>query len=237
MRLAATVFSVAQSRLALPAQLVFFLANAAGLALGTVYNANTPDLYENNAHHKMGWVFTWFAGAWVVLGVLNMYAARFVTGRRHSGQPMSIANMTRYSRLQHEGRDDDHERRWSGDSGQGTERNSDSLFGSGSPGSPGRSFDDALPLYGAHNSFEDDEQVEPEKRGFLLNTKVDRFLSRNIHRVSSNVVTASKVLYIFFERLLVVLGYAAILTGVVTFAGLFVSYLSYPYIRSQIANT
>merc|ERR1712036_46068 len=95
----ATVFSVAQSRFALPSQVVFFLANAVGLVLGTIYNANTPDLYENNAHHKMGWVFTWFAAAWIILGVLNIYAGRFVKNRRHSGERMSFANMTRYSRL------------------------------------------------------------------------------------------------------------------------------------------
>lgn len=222
-RFAAAVFSVAQSRFALPSQVVFFLVNAVGLVLGTIYNANTPDLYENNAHHKMGWVFTWFAGAWIVLGVLNIYASRYVKNRRNPGQQMSIANMTRYSRLQRVGQEDSPERRWSDDSGQGTERNSDSLFGTGSPGTGPEhgSFEEPLPMFNA-NEF-DDEHGESEKRGFLQNTKVDRYLSKNIHRVSSKFLTASKVIYILFERLLVVLGFAALLTGIVTFGGLFVS--------------
>ena len=80
----------------------------------------------------LGWVFTWFAAAWIILGVLNIYAGRFVKNRRHSGERMSFANMTRYSRLQQLREEDSP--RWSGDSGQGTERNSDSLFGTGSPG-------------------------------------------------------------------------------------------------------
>jgi ABC-type multidrug transport system fused ATPase/permease subunit len=222
------VFSVAQSRFALPSQIVFFLSNIIGLVLGTVYNANTPDLYENNAHHKMGWVFTWFAAAWIILGVLNLYAGRYVKSQSNSGSQMSIANLTRYSRLQRVEQDSNSpDRRWSGDSGQGTERNSDSLFGTGSPGADPEhgSFEEQLPMY---NTIDlEDDQVDSEKRGFLQNTKVDRFLTKNIHRVSSNVLTASKVIYILFERLLVVLGFAALLTGIVTFGGLFVSILTF----------
>jgi hypothetical protein len=224
-RLAATVFSVANSRFALVSQVVFFLSNTVGLILGTVYNANTPDLYENNAHHKMGWVFTWFAGAWIVLGVLNLYAGRYVKSQRSSGQQMSIANLTRYSRLQRvEQASASPDRRWSGDSGQGTERNSDSLFGTGSPGTEPEhgAFEDQIPLYNT-NDF-DDDQGESEKRGFLQNTKLDRFLSKNIHHLSSSVLITSEVIYILFERLLVVLGFAALLTGIVTFGGLFVSH-------------
>jgi hypothetical protein len=216
------VFSVAQSRFALPAQAVFFMANAVGLFLGTVYNANTPDLYENNAHHKMGWIFTWFSGAWIVLGVLNIYATSYMKNRRHSGQQMSVANMTRYQRLQHE-QQDTPERRWSRDSGQGTERNSDSLFGAGSPGteSEHRPFEEPIPLYST-NDF-DDAASQAEKRGFLRNTRVDRYLSKNIHQLSSKFLSTSKVIYIIFERLLVVMGFVAILTGIATFGGLFVS--------------
>lgn len=235
------MFSVAQSRFALPAQAIFFMANAVGLFLGTVYNAKTPDLYENNAHHKMGWVFTWFAAAWIVLGVLNIYAGRYMrssSSRRHSGQLISVANMTRYSRLQHEGGQTSPERRWSRDSGQGTERNSDSLFGAGSPSaeSEARPFEEPLPMYNTHEF--DDETGEPEKRGFLRNTRVDRFMTKNIHRVSSKFVLASKVIYIAFERLLLPLGFSALLTGIITYGGFFVSQYMFDFtITIAIANT
>lgn len=52
------MLSLARSRYRLTAQLVFLAVNGGGVLLGTVYNANTPDLYPNNAHHKLGWIVT-----------------------------------------------------------------------------------------------------------------------------------------------------------------------------------
>jgi hypothetical protein len=212
------VFSVAQSRYTLPVQGLFFILNVIGVFLGTVYDAKTPDLYENNAHHKIGWIFTWVALAWIVMGVVNIYASRF-SGRRHSGQQISAANMARYSRLQ----DDEEEQqpRWSGDSGQGTERNSYSMFGSGSPGTDtdNKPFDESLPELGNV-----DVEGEAEKRGFLRNVRVDRFLSRNVHKIAfGKTLKISQVLYIVIERLIIIMGWIAMTTGAVTFSGIFVS--------------
>lgn len=217
------MFSVAQSRFALPSQGIFLLANTVGLVLGTVYDANTPDLYENNAHHKVGWIFTWFAGAWVVLGVVNMYASRYSKDDRDIGEQMSIANMTRYSRLQQVSQTNSPDRRWSGDSGQGTERHSGSLFGSGSPGTEADqgAFDEQLPMYTSDDI--ENEHVDAEKRGLLQDTRVDRFLTKYLHRLPGSIFTASKVIYILFERMLVIFGFIALLTGIVTFGGVFVS--------------
>jgi hypothetical protein len=171
----------------------------------------------------MGWIFTWFAWVWIVLGVINIYANRFVKDS-HAGHPMSIANLTRYQYLQHD-QSDTPERRWSDDSGNGTERNSSSLFGAGSPGAEPepRPFEEPLPMYNTGDF--DDERGELEKRGFLQNTRVDRFLSRNIYRVSAKFLIASKVIYTVFERTLVVLGFVAALTGLVTLSGIFVSFI------------
>jgi hypothetical protein len=219
------MFSVARSRFTLLSQAIFFILNAVGLFLGTVYNTNTPDLYENNAHHKMGWIFTWVAAAWVVMGVINVYAGR-MAGRRDSGQQMSTANMAQYQRLQNE--EESQVRRWSDDSGQGTERNSTSLFGStNSPGIENNRFDESLPVYNGGGI--DEATVEPEKRGFLSNTRVDRFLSNNIHRIAfGKTLAINKVLYIFLERLIILMGFFALTTGVVTFGGLFVSHPNSP---------
>jgi hypothetical protein len=93
------MFSIAQSRFTIPSQAIFFILNAVGLFLGTVYNANTPDLYENNAHHKMGWIFTWMAAAWVIMGIVKIYGD-YMKRRRNSRQQISQANLARYARLQ-----------------------------------------------------------------------------------------------------------------------------------------
>ncbi|KAJ9615256.1 hypothetical protein H2200_001330 [Cladophialophora chaetospira] len=61
------MFSIAKSRLALPVNLAFFIINSLGVIVGTIYNAITPDLYEHNAHHSIGWIATWIATTWLVL--------------------------------------------------------------------------------------------------------------------------------------------------------------------------
>jgi hypothetical protein len=213
------MFSVAQSRYTLLVQALFFILNAIGIFLSVVYDANTPDLYENNAHHKIGWIFTWTLCAWIIMGLVNLYARRS-NSRRNSAQQISIANMTRYQRLQTE--QEQQGPRWSGDSGQGSERNSYSLFGSGSPGTDNtesRQFDEALPAY--RNV---DLEEEPEKRGLLRNNRLDRFLSRHIHRVAfGKTLTINRIFYTIIERVIIMMGWIALMTGVVTFGGIFVS--------------
>ena len=65
------MLSLARSRYRLTAQLVFLAVNGGGVLLGTIYNASTPDLYPNNAHHKLGWIVTWTVCAQVVVGLLS----------------------------------------------------------------------------------------------------------------------------------------------------------------------
>lgn len=216
------MFSIAKSRFTFPSQALFFILNALGMFLGTVYNANTPNLYENNAHHKMGWIFTWLVLAWMVMGIVNVYG-KYATGGRQFGQQISHANLARYERLHEDPETQDV--RWSNDSGQGTERNSISLFGSSaspSTESENRKFDESLP---EGNDVElSEDSGEAEKHGFLRNTRVDRFLSQNIHRIAfGKTLTINRILYTIIERTVILMGWTALATGVITFSGIFVS--------------
>ena len=65
------MLSVARSRYTNFSQFVFLASNALGLVTGVIYNANTPDLYQNNAHHKIGWIATWIMSAHTVVGFLR----------------------------------------------------------------------------------------------------------------------------------------------------------------------
>lgn len=67
----AVMLSLARSQYTLPAQSVFLSSNAVGVVLAIIYNANTPDLYPNNAHHKIGWMITAVAAAEVVIGLVG----------------------------------------------------------------------------------------------------------------------------------------------------------------------
>lgn len=57
------MFHIAKSSLLIPTYLAFNAMAIAGTFFGFVYNVSTPDLYENNAHHKMGWILLICVGA------------------------------------------------------------------------------------------------------------------------------------------------------------------------------
>ncbi|PHH77798.1 hypothetical protein CDD80_179 [Ophiocordyceps camponoti-rufipedis] len=61
------MLSLAGSRFTLMSQYWFLALNALGLVFGIIYNAQTPDLYPNNAHGKIGWLITMVASAQVLL--------------------------------------------------------------------------------------------------------------------------------------------------------------------------
>jgi hypothetical protein len=212
--------SIAKSRYTFPWQALFVLLNAVGVLLSVIYDASVPDLYEHNVHYRMGWVFTWFSIAWVLMGVVNIYARRS-SERRNSGQKMSVANMARYQRISQT--NEQEQPRWSRDSGQGTERNSASLLGSNGSGSPStgsedQHFDVELPPY---QPATDSNEGEPEKRSFLKNTRVDRFLTKNLHKyATSRMLSFNKWTYIFFERTMLIYAFFAVSSGFIVFGGL-----------------
>lgn len=132
---------------------------------------------------------------------------------------MTVANMTRYQRVHDECPDTS---RFSQDSGQGTERNSSSLFGHSR--SPSVESEDQE-FIGQNRPFtqQDDDTLDDdsEKRGFLRNTPVDRFFSRNVARfVAGRTLKVIRFVYVVFERTLPIQGLVAILTGTVVLGGI-----------------
>ncbi|KAJ9647094.1 hypothetical protein H2199_002080 [Coniosporium tulheliwenetii] len=214
------MFSIARSRYTLPTQALFLALNGLGLLLGVIYDRSTPDLYENNSHGKIGWALTWIASAWVLMGVVDLYASRAKT--QVPGK-LSAAVMAQYHRLQQIQTENANPSRWSNDSGQGTERNSASLYGSPRSASVG-SEDHQLsePQQSPYHGDDDDEEgADGEKRGFLRNNTVDRVLSRNLSRLAFGpTLTAVRFLYVAIERTIVFLGFAGITTGAVVYGGI-----------------
>jgi hypothetical protein len=187
-------------------QFIFFVVHAFGLLVGTVYNANTPDLYENNAHHKMGWVFTWFIIAWILLGIINTYATKTPNYKSIFGIGKSF-----YQRITQD--DDTEERRWSGDSGHGTEGSPSSERGPPSFSS----INGELPQF-----TKTEEEEDAEKRGLLRHTRIDKFLLRNVRKYAIGTpLLILRIVYGLFERTFLILGFAALCTGFVTYGGIF----------------
>lgn len=218
------MLSIARSRLAVASQFVFLIVNAFALLLGLIYNYKTPDLYENNAHGKIGWTVTWIASAWVVMSVIDAYATRaHPASPRKAVHDLNAANMAQYQRVQDS--QTPPAPRWSNDSGQGTERNSASLYGhSRSPSveSEQERFLDSA--HGCPNDNEGDISEDPEKIDFLRGTAVDRLLSRHVARFAiGKPLRILRLLSVFIERTILVQGFVGITSGTIVYGGIGVS--------------
>ena len=153
--------------------------------------------------------------AQIVMGVITIYTGR--QEREPKYLPVSSEAMAEHHRWQ--GLRSPQAGRFSNDSGQGTERNTESLR-SQSISSSGAS-EDQLP-----SPLERPRAGESnvERQGLLRGTKVDQFLSKRIPgMVSSRVLRVGQFLYDVVDRTILLVGFAALTSGIVTYSGLFVS--------------
>ena len=211
------MLSISRSRYTLPVQFLFLALNAVGVFLVTIYNTNTPDMYPNNAHHKLGWILTWVMSAQLLVGVISAYAGGKDTKHEEQSSFMSVsaAAMEQHQRMHSPRLAEMY--RFSNDSGQGTEPNTESLR-SQSISSHG---EDELPEVRPAPE-EDDNDVE--KQGLMHGSRVDKYLSMKIPGLlSSKVLRIFQGFYDVVDRLILILGFAALTTGMITYGGLFVS--------------
>lgn len=212
----AVMLSIARSRLTIPSQAVFLAVNTLGLVVGILYNVQTPDLYENNAHHKIGWIATWAAVAWLLVGVLTLYTrARSAGNIQPQLQPVTQQAMAEYHRF--DARRDFDRYRWSHDSGQGTERNTESLASNSRSNSCNESVDLSK---GRKPEQEDDDEDGEEARGFLRDTRADRFLAQSTARFTGRTSKAVNTVYVILERCIIPLAFITFMTGLVTYSGI-----------------
>ncbi|CAO2656168.1 Nn.00g049710.m01.CDS01 [Neocucurbitaria sp. VM-36] len=218
----AVMFSIARSRFTLPSQLAFLIVNAFALVLGLVYNHKTPQLYENSSHTKTAWVITWIASAWVFMALIQTYtgSSQARSTEDEDVQQMTTANMARYQRVQDEELPDPS--RWSDDSGQGTERNSASLFShSRSPSVESETQQFAGPTRRYTHDDLDSFDEETEKRGFLRNTSVNNFVSRSLAGFAvGRTLKVMRFFYVLCERTILIQGLIAIANGTVVYGGI-----------------
>lgn len=226
------MFSVARSRYALPSQFLFLVVNGLGVLCGTIYNINTPDLYENNAHHKIGWIATWIVTAQVIMSLLFHYSGRgkqtgTSTSERQAFLPISTANMAQHNGTPYT----DH--RWSGDSGQGSEASTALNSRDASPTKLlRRGTDDSFEKPEPEPQDEDDERDEVRlpsrhrsRTAWLRINVIDKYLSSRVpNLLSANILRVIEIVYEVIDRTILILGFIALTTGGVTYAGIFVSH-------------
>ena len=203
------MLSIARSRLAIPTQVLFLGFNCVGLLLGTIYNTKTPDLYERNLHHKFGWAVTWIVVAQLILSLVRRSAHGL-----HKWQPAPLAH---YEKLSHY--EDEETYRYSGDSGHET-----------GPSSPRPSSQSTLhdePLGAedertALNSENSNETENPSEDSFCAHRA--RLWSHLVSWITARrVMKIIEPMYTLIERTILVLGFVAFVSGLVTYGGIFVS--------------
>ncbi|RMZ85363.1 hypothetical protein DV737_g801, partial [Chaetothyriales sp. CBS 132003] len=209
------MFSIARSRHALPVQLVFLALNGVGVIVGTVYNVGTPDLYEKNAHHSIGWIATWVATAHVVMSLLFLYTGRTkssqATAARETARflPMSAENMAPFAESPVSPY---HDYRWSGEGGHHADR---SFSGTT------QNSRDLSPTNHAHR-LSKEEPARRKRHSLFGMGRVDLFLSKRIQtQFFARLLKATEMTYEMIDRTILVLGFIALATGVVTYSGIF----------------
>ncbi|OTA65948.1 hypothetical protein K449DRAFT_431410 [Hypoxylon sp. EC38] len=219
----AVMFSIARSRYTLPIQFLFLCTNALGVLLGITYNAKTPDLYPNNAHHKLGWMVTWVVSVQVVISLIGRVAGvmsrnktqEFSKEEEQAFIPVSTEAMAEHQRIDNSYFS--HPYRHSNDSGQGTEPNTESLrsnsvstaVGQESPGDRRVHYEDDL----------EDVQFKPAE--MLPLKSADSFIAKIAGKISARAWKILMFTYNFIDRTILILGYIALCTGIITFARFF----------------
>ncbi|GKT72241.1 integral membrane protein [Colletotrichum tofieldiae] len=226
----AVMLSIARSRYTLALQFIFLAVNALGVLLGTIYNASTPDLYPNNAHHKLGWLVTWIVSAQVLIGLLGRVAGAWKEKKREAYDqneyrsfiPVSTAAMAEHHRMN--GPRFASEYRLSNDSGQGTEPCTESLrshsrSSSSNEVSP-RVSDDHRKEY-----VEDDDDLEDGLSMPMPSSgdekKANRILAKIAGKISSRVWKGLLFVYNSVDRTILPLGSVVLCLGIVTYGRFF----------------
>lgn len=234
------MFSIARSRYTLPTQFVFLAVNALGVLFSTIYNAKTPDLYPNNAHHKLGWLVTWVLSAQVLVSLLGRFAGAFQKDRgtvdAPEGQsfiPVSQTAMDELHRTHGSGYNSVY--RHSNDSAQGSEPNTESLR-SHSFSSNLDTLTSPTAEYQAHKEFAedeaDDDDVEVDLPAASRNGPLRNFVARVGSKISSRAWKVLIFAYDVVDRASMILGFVTLATGIVTLGHFFVG----QYVFSGLAH-
>ncbi|OLN87664.1 putative membrane protein C3B8.06 [Colletotrichum chlorophyti] len=227
----AVMLSIARSRYTLALQFMFLAVNALGVVLGTIYNARTPDLYPNNAHHNFGWLVTWVVSAQVLIGLLGRVAGAL---KSESGEgynrtqyqpfiPVSTAAMAEHHRLNESRFTPGY--RFSNDSGHGTEPCTEPSRSHSSSSSSNGASPRTSDAYRKEYVEDDDDDLEhglpmpmPSTADGAISNSI---LAKIANRISSRVWKGLLFVYNLVDRVILVLGFVALCLGIVAYGRFF----------------
>ena len=218
------MLGVAHSTFHIPVQIAFLVLNAIGVVFAIMYNSATPDFYENNAHHKIGWVIVWALLAQLVSGFIRG-VARYVNKEASPTIDDHAENMFMLG-SEDEEEEDAHELKEIGAEG------SDSGHGTGETSRAGSTSDGPTSPFVVRRSSENTLLNEREYNGFTTrprNTEglMEKFIAKKlekqgwISRISQRTSFIAKIVHAVIGRPLWCLGFIQLCTGIVTVTGIF----------------
>ena len=228
------MLGVAQSSFHIPVQIAFVTMTTIGIVFAIMYNSATPDFYENNAHHKIGWVIVWMLVAQIASGMIRG-VARYVNSNP-SSRAQNITNQAEDMFMLGDDEDEDNEgeikphpdfRRNSSDSGNDT--------GESTPRGGSTSSDPRVPYVVRRSS--ENTLVNDRERNFRsrdvnsgprnAESKMENYIAKKLQnqgwlsRISGRGAFIAKIIHGVFGRPMFCLGFIQICTGIVTVTGIF----------------
>ncbi|KAK6509302.1 hypothetical protein TWF481_004059 [Arthrobotrys musiformis] len=196
------MFAVAKSNLHIPVQFAFLAINGFAIFLSILYNAQTPDLYPANAHHRMGWVAVAILTVQTAVGVIFSVAKSSDAPKNEEASSLMAAATARYQRMESH----DRQGSWNSDSAHGGSDHS--------PSSRSPSMEEE-PLYNDHE--------EQELKAVDDETRFEKLAKRYVPRftVAQRWITVASVGYQISQRLLLIWTFMLIATGASTYTGVF----------------
>lgn len=220
------MLSLARYRYALVVQVSFLGVHSLGLLLGAIYTGKTPDLYENNAHNKIGWIVTWIVLAQTVNGVIKAYEASTIAAKVDTSEHVPFLPISQEVIAQHQlvqGMCAPEYSRYSRDSGQGTEPESprdESCFPPQEDEIKDRIHYHDLRHMEVEADF-DEKQAVPR---FPI---ISRFMPRFPALMPKRAIHLMNTVYDVVNGLILLLGFVAIASGIVVYGGIFVGLTSF----------
>ena len=217
-------FSIARSRFALPTSSTFLTLNGLGVVLGIIYNMQTPDLYKHNAHHSLGWIATWIMAGRVATGVLLTYSERQKDRGSTAAESMAFLPLSRANLAQQDMTGCENE---ASTGGRDPTSRLLSSFGSSSRSSVDSLRPGGRSVVEPKNEDEGSEEQHSNRSSSWYAGFFNKYLSVHVASVSKcRLLRASNILVEVVDRTILILGFIALLTGGVTYAGIFVSQTS-----------
>lgn len=214
----AVMLSIASSRYTVLTQIVFIALSTVGMLTAMVYNARTPDLYPNNAHHKIGWIITAVVAAHVVAGVISRRKFAQPTfgseGQAHEQPFMSLATTLD----DQDYADESQEFRLYGESSRQISISTPNSLGSTSDITQLEAYDDEWELPACRN-FGSTRRVPHQGR---FSAVINFLESLRWTITSRSPWTYLRYTYKVTDRIILPFGFIAFTTGIATFGRFFV---------------